>query len=126
MGFDTRGSMPVTCPFACSKNNIPYEGAFIFEILRYGSRGEAWSAVSTTDLTALGWAVNRARPPKARLPSPAPNKHTSTTLTCKVYGSVFCFLSPFSPVVLVVARNTLRKPIVYRAKSRFLKDFNLK
>ena len=28
----------------------------------------------------------------------APTKHTSTTLTCKVYGSVFCFLSPFSPV----------------------------
>ena len=33
-----------------------------------------------------------------RAARPAPTKHTSTTLTCKVYGSVFCFLPPFSPV----------------------------
>ena len=30
--------------------------------------------------------------------------------------SVFCFLSPFFPVLLVVARNTIRNPIVFRAK----------
>ena len=29
---------------------------------------------------------------------------------------VTCFLSPFSPVVLVVAVNTIRNPIVFRAK----------
>ena len=51
-----------------------------------------------------------------RAARPAPTKHTSTTLTCKVYGSVFCFLSPFFPVWLVVARNTIRNPIVFRAK----------
>ena len=48
--------------------------------------------------------------------SPAPNKHTSTTLDCKVYGSVFCFLSPFSPDVLVVVVNTIRSLIAFRAK----------
>ena len=59
---------------------------------------------------------DKCAPPKARLSSPAPTKHTSTTLDCKVYGSVFCFLSPFSPVWLVVARNTIRNPIVFQAK----------
>ena len=29
---------------------------------------------------------------------------------------VTCFLSPFSPVLLVVAVNTIRNPIVFRAK----------
>ena len=32
---------------------------------------------------------------KHGLSSPAPTKHTSTTLDCKVYGSVFCFLWVF-------------------------------
>ena len=53
---------------------------------------------------------------KVHMMSPAPTKHTSTTLICKGYGSVFCFLSPFSPVLLVVAVNTIRNPIVFRAK----------
>ena len=49
---------------------------------------------------------------------PAPTKHTSTTLNCKVYGSVFCFLSPFSPDVLGVALNTIRSLIVFRDEIR--------
>ena len=55
-----------------------------------------------------------------RAARPAPTKHTSTTLNCKVYGSVFCFFSPFFPVELGVARNTLRNPIGFRAKISFL------
>ena len=31
MGFDTRGSMPVTCPFTCSKKrNAPKRCVFLF------------------------------------------------------------------------------------------------
>ena len=78
MGFDTRGSMPVTCPFTCSKKRYQ----------RFSLRADR----------------------------PAQTKHTSFRLNCKVYGSVFCFLSPFSPVLLVVAVNAIRNPIVFRAK----------
>ena len=53
---------------------------------------------------------------KVHMMSPAPTKHTSFRLNCKGYGSVFCFLSPFSPDVLVVAVNTIRSLIVFRAK----------
>ena len=58
---------------------------------------------------------------KHGLSSPAPTKHTSTTLTCKVYGSVFYFLSPFFPVVLGIVLNTIRSLIVFRAKISLLK-----
>ena len=42
MGFDTRGSMPVTCPFTCSKNrNAPFVVRFLFlEIDRILTRVE--------------------------------------------------------------------------------------
>ena len=37
MGFDTRGSMPVTCPFTCSKNTgVPKRYARIFGIDNVG------------------------------------------------------------------------------------------
>ena len=57
---------------------------------------------------------------KHGLSSPAPTKHTSTTLDCKVYGSVFCFLSPFSHVLLAVARNTIWFLIVFRVTTTTL------
>ena len=84
MGFDNRGSMPVTCPFTCSKKrNVP-TGRFSFWKIACELTRVEGGAASGNERFALrnmdkGLLVRQSRqliiaergaPPKARLSSP--------------------------------------------------------
>ena len=126
MGFDTRGSVQTMSPFTCSKRKRVLIAPFFLLVLdEQESRTPRGDFAFRKRLIIVFSKIWRAiyncegggfPKEKHGLSSPAPTKHTSKTLDYKVYGSVFCFLSPFFPVWLVVARNTIEFLTVFRAK----------